>query len=64
MLFSKPVRFWSYPWTLLLFSNSHGNTLSLKQPNSTYRFHFALYLFGYTIVDVGHRWPYNFCMYY
>ena len=55
MHFAKPVRFWSYPWTLLLFSNSHGNTLSLKQPCSTYQFHFALYLFGYTIVDVGHR---------
>ena len=56
MLFTKPVRFWSYPWTLFLFSNSHGNTLSLiKRPCSTYQFHFALYLFGYTIVDVGYR---------
>lgn len=55
MLFTKPVRFWNYPWALLLFSKSHGNTLSLKQPSSTYPFHFALYLFAYTIVDVGHR---------
>lgn len=55
MLFTKPVRFWSYPWTLFLFSNSHGNTLSPKRPCSTYQFHFALYLFGYTIVDVGYR---------
>ena len=32
MLFTKPVRFWSYPWTLLLFQTVMATHCLLNGP--------------------------------